>query len=433
MGVTIGVESAPGQGSTFYFTAAFGRSAEGLPCALPDDLLGRAVLIVGGEPTSRGILGGLLESLGVQPLMATSKSEALALLAAMPADKGVLAVFIDDAGNANWGTKVRAAIRSTTRVLRTPIYAIAPAGLSATPPKGFDGTIGKPFTLGALTRILVGKSEPELPADKAKGAFEPSLAGSEILLVEDDEINQEIAGEMLTGAGAAVSIADSGADALSQLARRSFDVVLMDVHMPGMDGYEVTRRIREDARLADLPVIAMTASAVDDDRKLCLAAGMNGHIAKPIDRASLVAQLREILPRRSPPELGALTEVDRTAAIERLGGSTALYDKLLRMFRDSHWVTGQGLKHIRAIGDTDAVQLAVHTLKGLVATIGAESLANLAARIERTVADRGVDAARRDLDLFERALAAVSADIDQALNPGEPTPRIPARNLTKFQ
>jgi CheY-like chemotaxis protein len=228
-------------------------------------------------------------------------------------------------------------------------------------------------------------------------SHEAQLAGARILLVEDNAVNQEIAVALLTNAGVEVTVASDGQQALEILERQRFNGILMDCQMPVMDGYEAARRLRLHPRLRELPVIAMTANAMVGDREKVLAAGMNDHIAKPINVEEMFATLaRWVHPAgaeesvaclRGDP-LPLLPGIDADRAQQRLAGNQALYRRILRMFAAQQQDFGTRFGAARASGDFLAARRAAHDLKSGAGTVGAGDLQLAAAALEHACAHR---------------------------------------------
>ncbi len=233
------------------------------------------------------------------------------------------------------------------------------------------------------------------------------LRGMRLLLVEDNPINQQVAEELLTLQGAQVTLAANGAEGVETVqnahtANTPFDAVLMDMQMPVMDGLTAARVIRQDLRLARLPIIAMTANALTSDKDACLAAGMNDHIGKPFDLADLVSRLlpfkptstgdfinptplkRAFAPQAPSPRPGVVVcdWLDQTDALRRLGGSVSLLKRLSERFAKDLPQMLAACTPEHCNGQLDAQRAALHTLKGTSATVGAQPLADLAARAE---------------------------------------------------
>jgi CheY-like chemotaxis protein/HPt (histidine-containing phosphotransfer) domain-containing protein len=234
-----------------------------------------------------------------------------------------------------------------------------------------------------------------------------AVAGARILLVEDNAFNQELAVDLLSRAGVAVSVASDGQQALNALAHERFDAVLMDCQMPVMDGYAATRALRRQPSLRTLPVIAMTANAMVGDRDAVLAAGMNDHIAKPIVIDELFATLAKwVKPPRSDATgadssrtatLFELNGIDTRHGLVNTGGDGEFYRRLLRIFRAREADFAQRFHDARAAGDVETAMRAVHDLKGEAGTLGMHGLEQSAAALERACLEGARDAEIEDL------------------------------------
>jgi signal transduction histidine kinase/CheY-like chemotaxis protein/HPt (histidine-containing phosphotransfer) domain-containing protein len=265
---------------------------------------------------------------------------------------------------------------------------------------------------GSRFRVVVplSRTEEALPASAGAAlGLQPELAGMRVLVVEDNRINQQIVVELLKRAGAQAVTADNGEIALARLDAEpsGFDAVLMDVQMPTMDGLTATRRIRQDARFKTLPVIALTAHALAEDRQRCEAAGMQDYLTKPIDNESLYSALARWRGRFQPPAANdpapvhavatpatATTRIDHLVkaglgnahdALLAMGGDLQLYHEIIQMFVDSQDESIEQIQDALALCQTEAAQRHVHTLKGLAASIGAERLRLASQNLEHTL------------------------------------------------
>jgi CheY-like chemotaxis protein len=298
------------------------------------------------------------------------------------------------------------------------------------------GVLQKPVTptslQEALLRADVARAGPAAaPAPPARlhisEATRSRLAGARILLAEDHPLNQELACELLRRAGMEVVVAQNGEEALQKLANEGpFDGVLMDCQMPVMDGYTATRRLRANPAFEHLPVIAMTASALAEDRDRALASGMNAHIAKPLDVGQMLRTMADwITSHRAPPqhdEPGPYTDwapgegmgpIDTADGLARCLGKTHLYRRILRGFRDANIdfssVVGAALE--RAAWDQATGR--VHDLKGLAGTIGAHGLHSASQALQSALAAHDADAAATWFGHVSAELDAVLHEIDQ--------------------
>ncbi|MEW6164607.1 MAG: PAS domain S-box protein [Pseudomonadota bacterium] len=270
------------------------------------------------------------------------------------------------------------------------------------------GRIEVSSTRGAGSRFAFtarfGLSPMPVPAQsRALRDNNHSLTGLSALVVEDNPLNQQLAATVLERAGMRVAIAENGAEALARLAAEDavFDIVLMDIQMPVMDGLAATRRIRADRRHAGLPIIATTAHAMADDRAACLAAGMQDYLTKPLDVAQLYAKIAQWtgksgtelpLDEASPEQpAGIITCTPRAgledieAAIGRMGGQEDIYREVVSTFLADQAGTALKLKAALAAGDIQGSHLVAHTLKGTAATIGAPELSEAARALDHDI------------------------------------------------
>ena len=272
------------------------------------------------------------------------------------------------------------------------------------------------------------------------------LRGARILLAEDNDINQQIAVELLEGAGAKVEVAGNGRVAVEILTNRPqpprFDVVLMDLQMPEMDGYQATAKLRSDARFANLPIIAMTAHATIEERQRCLASGMNDHISKPIDPNMLYetvarfyrpvaqsssAKSTEGQGKQPGPDLPDIDGLDTKDGLTRVAGNRQLYLKLLRQFVEQQGPSISQISAALATGDAALAERLAHTLKGVAGNIGARPVQAAAGELEKLIRGR---AAAAELESSQRQVAAVLdpllAGLRSALNAASPETPAPA-------
>lgn len=280
----------------------------------------------------------------------------------------------------------------------------------------FSFSLTVPYKSGGKRRV----SQPEAVV---VSALRPAvLRGSRILLVEDNEINQVVAMEMLQGLGVDVTVAASGEQALKTIEVLEFDAILMDIQMPGMDGFEITRRIRGQARYANpsFPIIAMTAHAMTGDRDKVLQSGMNDYIPKPVDPVQMTNTLARWLAGRTapgthsqPPVLSrSVSVLNQTAALERLAHNQELYRRLLGMFeQDSAGAVGK-IREALQSGDAETARRYAHTLKGTAATIGAEALQQAALQVEKVLAGQDAETVEDEmLNRLEQELQSVLREI----------------------
>jgi two-component system sensor histidine kinase/response regulator len=288
----------------------------------------------------------------------------------------------------------------------------------------------------ALVGVFADASD-QAAAVASASAEGVSLAGLRILLVEDNDINQQIAVELLEGVEAKVDVANNGREAVDILLGGpippAYDVVLMDLQMPVMDGHQATKKIRSDPRFAELPIYAMTAHATLEERELCLANGMNGHIAKPIDPALLFDTLSKV-PRRAldraiidtsaAPEAAVDAQadllpvdgLDSTDGLRRVGGNNALYVKLLRQFADQQANAVGQIRAALATNDIESATRLAHTLKGVAGNLGAGGVQVAAAAVETRLREGSpADATRQALEQLAGVLEPLLVRLGAAL------------------
>jgi PAS domain S-box-containing protein len=435
MGGELKLESALGQGSRFHFCITL-PVADSVRRAREASAAPLRALVVDDNSTARDVLECMGRSLGWTMDVADSGESALALLQAQAAS-GVAcqAVFIDweMPGLDGWQTSQR--IRNLDLPGADPVVVMVTShgsDLLAQRDEAeqalLDGFLVKPITASMLfdavvdARAGLSHTHPPRPGTRTAGQ---RLAGMRLLVVEDNLNNQQIARELLEDEGALVQIANHGQEAIEAVAVAAppFDVVLMDLQMPVMDGFTATRLIRQDLGQATLPIVAMTANAMASDREACLAAGMNDHVGKPFDLDRLVrllrkhagwAEMHEGSGIAVDPTLPAVVaEAAATAgvaiheALRRLGGKREIYrDTLRAITRDLAAMPAQLQAHAAQREVVPAARL-LHALKGLAATLGAMALSAEAARAEQQLAS--VAAPDELADAADRACAAITA------------------------
>jgi signal transduction histidine kinase/CheY-like chemotaxis protein/putative methionine-R-sulfoxide reductase with GAF domain len=451
------VESQAGIGSTFRVTLWLGVTARQRPRqAMPVSIAGMRALVVDDNPLACEILTRSLRELQMRADSVWSAREAYDELDRASAVDPYRVVFMD-----HWMPQIDGA-EATRTILRDKMGLREEAG--GLPPQiimvtgfateavrqaaeaaGAVGFLTKPITLSSLYDMLVetfagsGRPRSALPQ-----ATTPNLTGIRVLLVEDNAVNQQIAVELLTIAGAAVSIANDGREAVAAITDTvqppPYDIVLMDMQMPVMDGHEATRAIRSDPRYDSLPVIAMTAQAMAEERDQCLSEGMNDHITKPIDpdllyRTVLAFAGQRVVPRASTAsqaprdpaategshELPGIAGVDAVDGLRRVGGNERLYRAMLRQYAEDQADTPTALRAALAAGDAETAERLAHTLKGVSATLGIKPVSEAAGVVEDRIRHDKLDGIEDDLAALEQATGAVIAGIRAALLPAEQT------------
>jgi len=449
MGGKLWVESEPGQGSNFFFSLPFSLPLDGQAerPGLPD-LRGLKVLLLEASPGARKVLSAYLKAFHFRVSEMDCPANAVAELgAAAQRGEPYDLVFAD---LQTVGQDAPALVRQLHEAMGAApvprLVLIAAMGDQAVPLEGggVDGVLQKPFTQSRLFNVVArvfGRPEAagSLPAQRSFTPKEAAaLRGVRLLLVEDDDINQEVARQLLSNLGIQVTVAGDGQQALDVLnAGGEFDGVLMDVHMPVLDGYEATRAIRRNPAWQTLPVIAMTANAMASDRERCLTVGMNDHIPKPIDPDVLVSTLLrwmeghggrlliDAAPQAAPAvPLPFMEGVDVTEGVWRTGGNVSQYLTLLGRFRQNQ---RHAIAEITASlhgGDREEALRRAHTLKGLGGSLGARELNRTAAILEDTIRAGGDAVTLAPLvSALDGCLSHFLGTIDQAL-PAEHSPAV---------
>jgi PAS domain S-box-containing protein len=312
MGGRIGVESRSGSGSEFWFTARLWMPSESMPteCDSPTEaisLQGMNLLIVDDKSSNREFLRDQLRAWGARCGEAEDGPTALQELAAAVAANDPYQIVLADLQMPGMdGEALGRVVSQDRRFAATRLLLMTPVSGHTEPSalrrNGFAGALTKPVAAAELQRALrralgSGGAAPKHSGDGAEPT-EPAWAEARVLLVEDNLVNQRVAMTMLGKLGMKVDVAANGRESLEALEREDYDLVLMDCQMPEMDGFEATARIRDprsQVRDHAIPVVAMTANAMAGDRQRCLAAGMDGYLAKPVDRAALLAVLERWL------------------------------------------------------------------------------------------------------------------------------------------
>ncbi len=442
----IWVESMPGEGSNFIFTARFPIAEPGraVAAALPGgDVL--RVLVVDDLPEARLALVGLLNALGVgaaydQEIASSASGEAalamvrqafdagqpydvLMLDWAMPDIAGDLLQILQNSGMSHLPLPVAVSSYWSETVREAAAHL------------GVQHVLSKPVLPQALRKLfssLAGNAATDKCSESLDGCVNADLNGMRVLLVEDNLINQQLAIELMETRGIEVTVANNGQEALDQLAAVAPDyyhAVLMDLQMPVMDGYEATRQLRADSRYASLPLVAMTAHAMVDERDRCEALGMNGHLGKPIEPDEFYTTLaryyagsntasEDALQSARSDEDGTLklpniAGLDALSGLRYAGNMHKLYRQMLDMFAGDFADSSATLAGYLANAHWDEAERLAHTLKGLAGTIGANEVQLAAAKLEAASKGRQTEAATDALVVLTSLLMPLLAGLQQ--------------------
>lgn len=413
MGGEIGVQSTQGKGSQFWFTIKCQLAGEKLLVRkVATDYRGLNVLVVDDNHASQQILRELLECIGCSVSVASSGKEAITYLKTKPTRFELILM--------DWKMPELDGIE-TTRLIHqqmSGIYVPEIMMVSAfdrdevmkqAAREGITHCLTKPVNPSTLLDALMdifGKipkdnnGNEDIPA-KHEPTPSISMQGKTVLLVEDNEVNQQVAKELLQQVGIDVQVASNGQLAIDALDKETFDLVLMDIQMPVMDGITAAKHIRRQQKWQSLPILAMTANVMEEDIDRCLRVGMQGHVAKPIEPKVLYQRLQQYLANTEFSDANAdllqgdttsnkalltspeLKTFDTESALARVAGNICVYIKLLRNVVTKHSDFVQQLHSDNALKNTQDMLFNLHQFRGVIATIGATELAFLLAAAEQ--------------------------------------------------
>jgi two-component system, sensor histidine kinase and response regulator len=425
MGGQIWVDSNPGRGSIFHFTAYLNLPQGAVPAHQQAEshveIAGLPVLVVDDNPTNVRILERTLSQWGMKPILANSGKAAIeALKQAKNEGRPPQLMLLDAQMPEMDGFTLMERLKSQPDLPLATVMMLTSGGQRGDARRceelGISGYLTKPVRQWELREAML-----KVLGDRREGSGSPHLVTRHslretrkrlrVLLAEDNPINREVAVRMLTKRGHTVIVAENGKEALAALEGQSFDMILMDIQMPEMDGFEATAEIRrrEQSRGTHIPIIAMTAHAMKGDRERCLAAGMDDYISKPIavDELIKVTEGLGVADRASKTELSVET-FDQAAALARVGGDVNLLLDLARMF---HSEGPKRLSAVReALGRKDANELrrASHALKGSVSAFAARHATEAAAKVEE-LAESG------DLSKADAACQTLAVQVDKLM------------------
>ncbi|MFC0280497.1 response regulator [Falsigemmobacter intermedius] len=451
---TIGVTSTPGQGSTFTFTAEFSAAPDAQVVAgvrrigLPG-LQGRRVLVVDDNDTARIALSEMIRGFGMVPDTASGGAEALDLLqTAGKKGQNYDIVLLDWRMPGMDGLELARLIRGDTALSKMPAILMVTAyghqlALSEAGEIGLQGVLLKPVTqsvifntlMHALTREEEGPRELQQPDISDLGKFAERLAGRRVLVVDDNALNLEVASEFLSLVGVISETASNGREAIARLEQDRFDAVLMDVHMPVMNGLEAIREIRKRPEWQDLPVIALTAQASVEDEMASRSAGMNSHLTKPLDETLLYRTLTELLPTteaaQAAPvsqEAALLPQDNRLADLSRrFGGSGRRLSRFLNGFLRDFSTMSEDYAEIEKTASLTEIADFAHRVKGVVGYVNATALYELSGQVELDARAGRTDAVKASSAELHRLMQVCVAEIRELIRliPEEEAPAPP--------
>ena len=434
MGGTLELRSELGRGSVFTFHVDLDLQPEppSPPCFVPDPRIGTRVLVVDDNPLAAQILTDTLGAFGLQVVTVASGEEALQAARASREGAPFGLVVLDwKMANIDGLETARTLTEQTPEGDYLPKLILAtaydyPKLRSLAREVGIDEVLPKPASqsslFDAVMRALGELAPPSRPPSRTS-IPERSLEGIRVLVAEDVEINQLIVQEILEDAGATVVLASDGREAVAAAQDQPVDAVLMDLQMPGMDGFEAARTLRAEPAFSRLPIIALTAHALRGDRERCLAAGMNDHVTKPIHAPTLIATVRQHVARAGNPSVSpppvlessppprSLPGVDLADALDHFGGNLHTYRALLDGFLNHYGRSASDLRDAIRSEDTSKVRDIVHALVGVAGNLRLRTVYSRALELQALLRRDAKADIPRALTLLEAALEEAALSI----------------------
>jgi CheY-like chemotaxis protein len=416
MGGRIWLQSEPGQGTTVFFTARFEPASGPLPArgASAAPLAGQRVLIVDDNATNRMILDELARRWQMEATLAEDGAAALDELERAGGRGEPFHFFLLDCMMPGMdGFELMKVAGQTIDLSHTKVIMISSATgadhLQRCREVGIARYLTKPVIQSELLDAMldVSKGDALAPSRRDPAAPATDARRLNVLVAEDGVVNQKVAQGMLEKWGHRVTIARNGREALAALGREAFDVVLMDVHMPEMDGLDATAAIRasDDPRIRDLPIVALTADAMQEDRERCLEAGMDDYLAKPL-KAAEFQRVLDGVSKGATPSIDQV--IDWPTARKQIPGDETAFQELLAAFGDE---CPERLREIHAgleARDAAAVRTAAHTLKSSAELFAADRIFSAALQMEKMSKDGDLQHVGDALSTLEREIARLT-------------------------
>lgn len=440
MGGELTVKSEPGKGSTFSFIARFGRHYEEKEAhdLSSHELQGMRVLVVDDNNTSAEVLEETLKSFSFDVTVVNSGKAALQELKSSQENNPYKMVFMDWKMPEMDGIETSKHIKNEDELVNIPTVIMVTAHskedvMEKAKDVSLDGFLVKPVIQSQLFDTIVNV----LGLEAAK-KFQPSevmnqekrtqhLSGASILIVEDNEVNRQLAVELLESVGVNAAIAINGKEGIEAVLKNKYDLVLMDIQMPEMDGLEATKQIREMG-MKELPIVAMTAHAMKGDAEKCLEAGMNSHVSKPIDPEHLFATLvkwvnktsdeaqHNIIKSDTDKEYISFLDLEGIAVesgLKRIGGNPEAYRRVLLKFRENQSGVIDKIRAALENNNLSETKNIIHTLKGVSCNIGAETLCENCALLEDTIKQNENESLKENFDELEQSFNQVITSISK--------------------
>ncbi|MCX5874657.1 MAG: response regulator [Deltaproteobacteria bacterium] len=445
MGGQIWLESEVGAGSTFHFTTKLGLSQGPLPQSVPVDFAefkDLPVLIVDDNAMNRFVLKEILTYWGMMPVALESAIDALKTMknaqeVGQPFSLVILDYLMPDIDGFELAERINQdpSLSGVTMIMLTSAGQRGDARRCMN--SGITAYCQKPIKQSELFEIIstaLNKSSggEKKPALVTRHTVREGKRSLNALLAEDNAINQKLATRILEKMGHTVTIAENGQEVLKTLESKRFDIILMDVQMPEMDGFEATRSIREKERITGghIPIVAMTAHAMSGDREKCLAAGMDGYVSKPINTQELVENIERTVGKREAASEALFSAskggeiVDKAQLLARVGCDVALLRELVDLFLDTGGGMLSHVEHSVRQGNAEAIERAAHAIKGAVGNFAADRAFEAALKLETMGregtlkhTDRAFKDLEREINLFTDVLASLKKNDFQEVLP----------------
>ena len=471
MGGQIGVDSEPGRGSLFYFTTTFKRKlgSEEKDMIPPDEMEHLRTLVVDDNSATRNALQRILESFSFMATCIGSGSEALeAIKQGVDEGKPYQLVLVD------WLMPNMSGIETVRIIKETETLGQSPKTILLTPSDheeelnsqgisvGVDGYISKPVNCSVLFDTIMEVFEKDV-VKVFRGRYDAIdtdeivklISGARVLLVEDNVINRQVAGGILEKVGLLVDMAVNGVEAIKKINESTYDVILMDIQMPELDGYQATHHIRNNPKFQTVPILAMTAHAMKGDREKSLNAGMNDHLTKPINTKQLyTALVKWINPTGKDPRFGQWPHITKIPVIEeavdgdavdgegllpptldgfdlmdamnRFAGNQGQFKKRLMAFAREYTSSMDEIRKALQSGKQETASRMAHSIKGVAANLSARELYRAAFDLERGIKKEGDRVDDTLLENFEQTLRRVLASIQTLKASQEQIPSTPS-------
>ena len=431
MGGNVNVESQPGIGSSFYFTVPMAKAVKDSCMCITSVKKGTKALVVESNRLARKFVRSILEKAGFLVAVDGSATGALERLRKHNSNEDLGLILVSGKLGDLSVVEVVTEIRSLAGLQDVPVIVMAPVSVDESFRNevalvGVDGFVSRPVTRFSLYEALHNEFDDAASSSRnaEKTEYDLNFGGKapKVLVVEDNELNQQVASRILEGMGVEADVAENGRKALKALAAEVYGLVLMDIQMPEMDGLTAARMIRSDRRYDNLPIIAMTAHAMPGDREKSIAAGMDEHLIKPIDPDELKKALKKYLSVEGAAYVSdlnafsgeetrtlSLPGIDFARGMRNVGGNREGYLKVLLGFKNYYADFSEELKKQLSDSGTDQALLKIHSLKGVAGNIGAVRLHELCRVLE--------DSLQNETDGgYEEILSSLVSELDKIIN-----------------